>query len=78
MSSQDDKTLELVAAAIELLEEHGPHLGRLLVDTLHGSRLRNLKELSPASSGRSEIRMLFIFDPRRNAIMLVAVDKAGD
>ena len=40
-------------------------------------RLANLKELRPGSAGRSEIRILYIFDPRRNAVLLVAGDKAG-
>jgi len=35
------------------------------------------KELRPGSSGASEIRILFIFDPARNAALLVAGDKAG-
>ena len=47
------------------------------MDTLTGSRHKNLKELHPGSSGRSEIRILFAFDPRRQAILLVAGDKAG-
>jgi hypothetical protein len=33
--------------------------------------------LRPASSSRSEIRILFVFDPQRQAIVLVAGDKAG-
>lgn len=36
-----------------------------------------MKELRPGSSGRSELRVLFAFDPQRRAIMLVAGDKAG-
>jgi hypothetical protein len=40
--------------------------------------LHNLKELRPGSSGRSEIRVLFMFDPWRSSILLVAGDKAGD
>ena len=40
-------------------------------------RLSNLKELRPGSAGRSEIRILYIFDPRRNAVLLAAGDKAG-
>jgi hypothetical protein len=36
----------------------------------------NLKELRPGSSGASEVRILFIFDPARNAV-LVAGDKAS-
>ncbi len=34
-------------------------------------------ELRPPSSGSTEIRLLFAFDPRREAIFLVAGDKAG-
>ena len=34
------------------------------------------KELRPASRGRSEIRILFVFDPWRSAILLVAGDEA--
>jgi hypothetical protein len=37
-----------------------------------------MKELRPPSSGSTEIRMLFAFDPRREAIFLVAGDKAGN
>jgi hypothetical protein len=35
------------------------------------------KELRPPSSGRSEIRILFVFDPWRSAILLIAGDKSG-
>ena len=36
-------------------------------------------ELRPGSGGRSEIRILYIFDPQRNAVLLVAGDLvAGD
>jgi hypothetical protein len=37
-----------------------------------------MKELRPGSSGRSELRVLFAFDPARQAILLVAGDKSGD
>lgn len=37
-----------------------------------------MKELRPGSSGRSELRVLFAFDPRRQAILLIAGDKAGN
>ncbi|WP_446686952.1 type II toxin-antitoxin system RelE/ParE family toxin [Phytohabitans kaempferiae] len=36
-----------------------------------------MKELRPGSAGASEIRMIFAFDPVREAIFLVAGDKAG-
>lgn len=65
-------------AAIEVLREIGPQLGRPLVDTIGGSRHKNMKELRPGSSGKSELRVLFAFDPERRAIMLVAGDKTGN
>ncbi|WP_219470810.1 type II toxin-antitoxin system RelE/ParE family toxin [Nonomuraea rhizosphaerae] len=64
--------------AIDRLAEAGPNLGRPLVDKLEGSRVHNLKELRPGSAGRSEIRILFVFDPWRSAILLVGGDKSGD
>ena len=47
-------------------------------DTITNSKIANLKELRPGSRGRSEIRILFVFDPWRSAILLVAGDKAGN
>ncbi|MGH3274053.1 MAG: type II toxin-antitoxin system RelE/ParE family toxin [Streptosporangiaceae bacterium] len=36
-----------------------------------------MKELRPGSAGRSEVRILFCFDPARQAVLLVAGDKSG-
>lgn len=36
-----------------------------------------MKELRPGSTGATEIRMLFAFDPHREAIFLIAGDKSG-
>ncbi|APA95561.1 type II toxin-antitoxin system RelE/ParE family toxin [Nocardia seriolae] len=77
LCESDPETAALVEQALDRLAEVGPTLGRPLVDTLEHSRLRNLKELRPGSRGSSEIRMLFVFDPDREAIVLVAGDKAG-
>jgi hypothetical protein len=77
LSTVDDSTNEQVRAAIDVLAAVGPTLGRTLVDRVEGSRHKNMKELRPGSSGRSEIRILFAFDPRRQAVLLVAGDKAG-
>jgi hypothetical protein len=74
---EDPDTAERVTAAIDLLEERGPALGRPLVDRIKGSSLANLNELRPGSSGRSEVRILFAFDPLRRAVLLAAGDKAG-
>jgi hypothetical protein len=68
---------KLVNQAILILECNGPTEGRPLVDSITGSRLANMKELRPPSSGRSEIRILLVFDPWRAAILLVAGDKSG-
>lgn len=48
-----------------------------MVDSITSSKIRNMKELRPGSSGTSEIRILFAFDPWRSAILLLAGDKAG-
>ncbi len=64
---------ERVTAAVELLEQGGPALGRPLVDTLKGSRHPNMKELRPRGG---HIRVLFAFDPRRMAILLLGGDKS--
>lgn len=76
LDAQDNETVALVFAALEVLRDVGPDLGRPLVDTITGSSVRNMKELRPASSGSSEVRILFAFDPTRQAVMLLAGDKS--
>ena len=65
---------EKVRVAVDILEEDGPALGRPLVDTLEGSRHTNMRELRPMGSN---IRVMFAFDPRRTAILLIGGDKTG-
>ena len=67
-----------VAQAVAALREEGPTLGRPLVDRLKGARIHHLKELRPGSQGRSEIRIIFAFDPARSALLLLGGDKAGN
>lgn len=78
LASLDADTRNCVAAAVEILSEQGPALGRPLVDTVKGSRHKNMKELRPTSPGMSEFRILFAFDPRRKAILLLGGDKSGE
>jgi hypothetical protein len=73
----DPMSHQLVNQAILVLERHGPAEGRPLVDTITASQIANMKELRPPSAGRSEIRILFVFDPWRSAVLLVAGDKSG-
>ena len=66
---------ELLAHA-KLLAEFGPQLGRPRVDKVKGSRFPNMKELRfYAADG--VWRVAFAFDLKRQAILLVAGDKAG-
>jgi hypothetical protein len=62
--------------ALELLAALGPMLGRPQVDTLSGSRFANMKELRFQAHG-GVWRVAFAFDPKRQAILLVAGDKSG-
>ena len=75
---QDLASATQVAQAVAALREEGPALGRPLVDRIQGSRIHHLKELRPGSAGRSEIRVLFAFDPTRSALLLLGGDKAGN
>jgi hypothetical protein len=66
-----------VAAGVGLLERYGPELGRPYVDTLNGSTFPNLKELR-VQHRRRPFRVLFTFDPRRKAYLILGGDKTGD
>lgn len=70
----EESDQENVRVAIDLLEEDGLTLRRPLVDTLEGSRYANMKELRPLSGN---IGVLFAFEPRRTAILLIGGDKTG-
>ncbi|MBX3032107.1 MAG: type II toxin-antitoxin system RelE/ParE family toxin [Chloroflexi bacterium] len=72
--SLTDHEATAVDAAVEKLEELGPALGRPFVDHLETDLLSNLKELRPTVGN---IRILFVFDPRRAAILLLGGDKTG-
>ena len=50
----DQESYEQLIAALELLEERGPVLGRPLVDSVKGSRHKNMKELRPGRRGGTE------------------------
>ncbi len=67
LSTEEQQSID---AAVRLLEQRGPGLGRPLVDSVEGSRHANMKELRVGT-----IRVLFAFDPRRTAILLIGGDK---
>ena len=64
-----------LAGRVEVLSERGPDLGRPAVDRISGSRHHNMKELRASEGGA--LRVLFAFDPRRHAILLIGGDKTG-
>lgn len=68
-----DSEQRRVVASVEALEELGPTAGRPLVDSVHGSRHSNMKELRVGKT----IRIFFAFDPHQVAILLIGGDKAG-
>jgi hypothetical protein len=72
--NQEQHTKEKIVAAVQVLAEHGPALGRPLVDTLKRSVFANMKELRPRGGN---IRIIFAFDPRRDTILLIGGDKSN-
>ncbi|MFT4036447.1 MAG: type II toxin-antitoxin system RelE/ParE family toxin [Patulibacter sp.] len=75
LASLPDEQFDSVIAAVEMLEVDGPALGRPAVDLVKGSRHSNMKELR---SFGGHLRALFAFDPKRQAIVLLGGDKAGN
>lgn len=60
---------------VMLLAEVGPSLRRPVVGEITWSRHANMKELRVSKAGA--LRVLFAFDPRRHAILLLGGDKSG-
>jgi hypothetical protein len=73
----DDDAKEAILKSLIVLKEIGSALGRPYVDSVKGSRYHNMKELRIQSKLRL-FRILFIFDPLRNIILLIGGDKRGD
>lgn len=74
LSKSDQKS---VAAKVEVLEEHGTDLGYPHTSKIRGSRHSRMRELRVQSSGKP-IRILYVFDTRRNAVLLVGKHKNND
>ncbi|MGH9893657.1 MAG: type II toxin-antitoxin system RelE/ParE family toxin, partial [bacterium] len=66
-----------VAVAVELLEELGPRLSHPHSTGVQSSRHGRMRELRVQHAGRP-LRILYAFDPRRVAILLIGGDKTGD
>ncbi len=69
-----DEQAGALDARVDMLGEGGPNLGRPVVDSIRDSRHHNMKELRCSKGGA--LRVLFIFDPIRRAVLLVGGNKA--
>lgn len=70
-SLTDDERDAIIATALRLKVD-GPALRRPLSGIIKGSKFPNMKELIPPAGNT---RILYIFDPRRRAILLLGGDK---
>jgi len=68
---------ESIDASVRLLEQLGPNLGFPHTSGIEGSRHAHMRELRVQHAGRP-YRVLYAFDPRRCAILLIGGDKTGD
>ncbi|MBS0509248.1 MAG: type II toxin-antitoxin system RelE/ParE family toxin [Proteobacteria bacterium] len=68
---------ESIDASVRLLEEKGPNLGFPHSSGIEGSKHSHMRELRVQHEGRP-YRVLYAFDPRRCAILLLGGDKTGD
>jgi hypothetical protein len=66
-----------ITGSVSLLEEKGPALSFPQSSGIHGSRHSHLRELRVQHKGRP-YRVLYAFDPRRTAILLIGGDKTGN
>jgi hypothetical protein len=65
-----------VGRIVDLLVEHGPSLPFPHSSGVESSRHRHMRELRIQHEGRP-YRVLYAFDPRRAAILLLGGDKTG-
>ena len=76
-NSLNDTERISITASVELLEELGPNLDFPKSSGVNGSRHGRLRELRVQHKGRP-YRILYAFDPRRVAILLIGGDKTGN
>ncbi|AHJ29713.1 type II toxin-antitoxin system RelE/ParE family toxin [Nodularia spumigena] len=73
----DGATQVSIDIAVKLLEEKGPNLPFPRSSDVKGSRHRNMRELRVQHKGEP-YRVLYAFDPRRVAILLLLGNKVGN
>ncbi len=65
-----------IDAVVGILEEKGPHLPYPYSSDVKGTRYGSIRELRIQHKGKP-YRILYAFDPRRTAILLIGGRKAG-
>ena len=65
-----------IDAVVGLLEEKGPHLPYPYSSDVRGTKYGSIRELRIQHKGKP-YRILYAFDPRRTAILLIGGKKAG-
>jgi hypothetical protein len=73
----DEKQQIDVAVSVSLLERKGPTLPFPYSSAVFGSKYKHMRELRTQSEGRP-LRILYAFDPKRTAILLIGGEKTGD
>jgi hypothetical protein len=68
---------DAVHAKVDLLAEEGTALGFPHSSEIRGAAHGHMRELRVQRAGRP-LRILYAFDPRRCAILLIGGDKTGD
>ena len=76
-ASLSDAEQESVDAVVRLIERCGPELGFPYSSGIASSRHGRMRELRIQHQGRP-LRVLYAFDPRRVAILLIGGDKTGN
>ena len=74
--SLDENARDAVDVVVAMLEEQGPQLSFPYSSAIRGSRHGGLRELRIQHRGRP-LRILYAFDRRRVAILLLGDDKGG-
>jgi hypothetical protein len=73
----DAKTQARIDGLVKLLEQIGPNLGSPFSSDIKGSRHPHIRELRIQHKGEP-YRILYAFDPRRVAILLLGGNKKGN
>lgn len=73
----DEAEQDSIDEMIDLLEEWGPNLRFPRTSDVKGSRHKNIRELRVQHQGKP-YRILYAFDPRRVAILLLGGNKTGN